>query len=57
MPILMIAIELAERVKRSSQKEPDTTCQTISNSQELPSLSTGFIDMVLAYLNKFWKHS
>lgn len=53
----MIAIELAERVKRSSQKEPDTTSQTISNSQELPSLSTGFIDMVLAYLNKFWKHS
>lgn len=56
MPVLMIAIELAERVKRSSQKELNTTPQTIPNPQKLPSLSTGFVDRLLAYLNKFWKH-
>ena len=57
MPVLMIAIELAERAKRSSQKDLSTSSQTILSSQKSHGLSTGFVGRLLSYLNKLWKHS
>ena len=56
MPVLMIAIALAERNERCSQNELKETPQTTPTSQKSFNLATDFIDRLLVYINKLKKN-